>query len=50
MISGLSYNICLRQESGHCAVEWSTVSPHNGGLNYLDESCDEYSIEMGFTH
>ena len=46
MISGLSYNICLRQESGHCAVEWSTVAPHNGGLSCL---C-EYSIEMGFEH
>ena len=46
MISGLSYNICLRQESGHCAVEWSTVSPHNGGLNCPGE----YSIEMCFAH
>ena len=22
----ISYNICLRRESGYCAVEWSTAS------------------------
>lgn len=26
-ISSLNYNICLRRESGYCAVEWSTVGP-----------------------
>ena len=26
-ISSLNYNICLRRESGYCAVEWSTAGP-----------------------
>ena len=29
-ISNLNYNICLRRESGYCAVEWSTLSPYTG--------------------
>ena len=29
-VSGLSYNICLRRESGYCAVEWSAASPYTG--------------------
>ena len=28
-IANLNYNICLRRESGYCAVEWSTGSPYN---------------------
>lgn len=28
-IADLNYNICLRRESGYCAVEWSTGSPYN---------------------
>ena len=28
-IADLNYNICLRRESGYCAVEWSTGSPYD---------------------
>ena len=28
-ISNLNYNICLRRESGYCAVEWSTGAPYD---------------------
>ena len=28
-IADLNYNICLRRESGCCAVEWSTGSPYD---------------------
>ena len=36
-----SYNICLRRESGYCAVEWSTDSP-------LAEAFGEFSVSEDY--
>merc|ERR1711879_478639 len=40
-ISSLNYNICIRRESGYCAVEWSTDSP-------LAEAFGEFSVSENY--
>ena len=38
-----SYNVCLRRESGYCAVEWST-QPQTAG----DEDIGQFSVSDNY--
>ena len=36
----VSYNVCLRRESGYCAVEWSTMPSDDKALGQFSVSED----------
>ena len=34
-LAGLDYNICLRRESGYCAIEWGVTPPADSQIGYF---------------